>query len=107
MDPSTTSGERGSSPPLGGEPLQTEPDPFAELDPGLFSSGYSGESSKEQDTAEIQSQSDIEREISSSESDVEMRETEKTDGTQAGSAIIPDLHNATSSDPCKVTAEPM
>jgi hypothetical protein len=94
-------------PPLGGEPLQTEPDPFAELDPGIFYSGDSGESIKERNAAETQTQSEEEKEISSSESDVEMRETEKSDGKQAGSADNPDPPNATSSDPTKVTAEPM
>jgi hypothetical protein len=107
MDPSTTTGESGPPPPLGGEPLQTEPDPFAEMDPGLFTSGFSGENSKERDTTDIQSQSDNEREISSSESDVKMRETEKTHSTQAGSVTILDPHFATPSDPSKVTAEPL
>jgi hypothetical protein len=75
------------------------------MDPGLFTSGFSGENSKERDTTDIQSQSDNEREISSSA--VEMRETEKTHSTQAGSVTIPDPHFATPSDPSKVTAKPL
>jgi hypothetical protein len=69
------------------------------MDPDIFTSGFSGENSKERDTADTQSQSDNEKEISSSESDVEMTETEKTNSTQTGSVTIP--------DPSKVTAEPL
>jgi hypothetical protein len=99
MDPSTTTGESGPPPPLGGEPLQTDPDPFAEMDPDIFTSGFSGQKSKEQVTGDSQSQSDNEKEISSSESDVDMRDTEKTHSTHAEAVI--------STDPSKVTAEPL
>ncbi len=99
MDPSTTTGESGPPPPLGGEPLQTDPDPFAEMDPDIFTAGFSGQNSKEQASGDAHSQSENEKEISSSESDVDMRDTEKSYGTHAEATINP--------DPKKVTAEPL
>jgi hypothetical protein len=100
-------GESGSPPPLGGEPHQTEPDPFADMDPGLFTSGISGEYSKERVSADFQSQSDNDKEISSSESDVDMRETEKTHTTREGSGKIADPDSAIHTDQGKVSAEPL
>jgi hypothetical protein len=87
MDSSTATGESGSAPPLGGGTLQTEPDPFAELDPGIF---VSGESTTERNNAETQTQTGEETDFSSSESDVEMRDSENTVGKQSGSGTAPD-----------------
>jgi hypothetical protein len=95
MDPSTTTSESGPPPPLGGEPLQTYPDPFAEMDPDIFTAGFSGKKSKEQVTGDSHSQSENEKEISSSESDVDMRDTEKTYGTHAEAAINTDPSTGT------------
>jgi hypothetical protein len=99
MDPTTTTGESGPPPSLGGEQLQTDPDPFAEMDPDIFTAGFSGQKVKEQATGDSHSQSGNEKEISSGESDVDMRETETTYGTHAEATI--------NSDPNKVTAEPL
>ncbi len=60
-------GKSGSAPPLGRGTLQTEPDPFAEQDPGIFDSG---ESTMERNNAETQTQTGEETDFSSSESDV-------------------------------------
>jgi hypothetical protein len=84
MESSSSTGESGSAPPLGGGTLQIEPDPFAELDPGIFDSG---ETTTERNNAETQTQTGEETENSSSESesDVEMRESGSLHGKEAGS----------------------
>jgi hypothetical protein len=69
------------------------------MDPDIFTAGLSGQKAKEQATGDSHSQSENEKEISSSESDVDMRDTEKTYGTHAEAKI--------NSDPNKVTAEPL
>jgi hypothetical protein len=69
------------------------------MDPDIFTAGFSGQKSKEQVTGDSHSQSENEKEISSSESDVDVRDTEKTYGIHAESAI--------NTDPSKVTAEPL
>ena len=102
MDPSTTTGESRPPPPIGGEPLQTDPDPFAEMDPDIFTAGFSGQKEKEQATGEAHSQSENENEISSSESDVDMRDTEKSYGTHAEATINPDS-NKLSAEPLRIS----
>jgi hypothetical protein len=77
------------------------------MDPGIFTTGISGEYSKENVSADFQSQSDNDKENSSSESDVEMRETEKTHTSQVGSGKIADPDPATHTDPGKASAEPV
>ncbi len=87
-----------------GGTLQTEPDPFAELDPGIFESG---ESNTERNYAETQTQTEEERDLSSSESDVEMRDSENSDGKQAGSGNLPDPSKVTDHTSNIEHAEPM
>jgi hypothetical protein len=104
MDSSTATGESGSAPPLGGGTLQTEPDPFAELDPGIFDSG---ESTTERNYAETQTQTGDERDFSSSESDVEMRDSENSVGKQAGTGTVLDPSKATNPTSNIEHTEPM
>jgi hypothetical protein len=102
MESTSSPGESGSAPPLGGGTLQIEPDPFAELDPGIFDSG---ETTTERNHAETQTQTGEETETSSSESesDVEMRESERLLGKEAGSDT--GTGTGTGTDPPSVTLQ--